>query len=143
MEIDIKTYNIGLGLRLEGAGPVNDVGVQNVVFIKGAKLYNNNAFSEVDYNADSGMDIPIIFQDGSPHANGINGGTIEAYLLACAMRLEKFQENDLVRCDENAIALNKVKEALQALRDRQVRIDQHNDRLEEEEQERQNREEEE
>lgn len=56
----------------------------------------------------------IFWQDGIVGDNGQTGAFIEDVLEAVRQRLQFFQTSRF-RCKENAMALNKVEEALQAL----------------------------
>lgn len=154
MQYDIKNDNVGLGLKLVPISAPREFGETNVYAVRsslgrqssaGPALYRNESLQQSveDKLCDPSADLLIVFQEGSPHTHGVNGATIEAYLLACARRLDQYQSNDMTACDENLIALNKIKEALQALSSRHARISAENDRLDDEEEDRQAREEEE
>lgn len=133
MDIDLKNLNVGMDLKLVPISAPTQIGVVNVYAVRKSAgkqstttphLYGNNSLQQSisDKLIDPELDLLIVFQDGAPQVNGVNGATIEAYVGASALRLQQYQANDATRCDENQIALNHLLQALQALHDRQTRI---------------------
>lgn len=59
----------------------------------------------------------LFFQRGAIKENGVNGITNEALLAIVADRLEGFQSGQFA-CEANAIALSKIREAIEALHGR-------------------------
>lgn len=59
----------------------------------------------------------IFFQKGPVKTHGVNGVTQELLLAVVQDRLENFQ-NSTFACEENAVALDHVKKALEAMKSR-------------------------
>lgn len=58
--------------------------------------------------------LSILFQDGPPPVNGVNGVTLEVLLAICADRLRGFQSGPFA-CELNQKALDSINMALEAL----------------------------
>lgn len=78
----------------------------------------NNSFSENEQGyAASFSRLPVIFQDGVVPEKGLNGVTLEVLLAIVEDRLDSFQSGPYP-CQENAIALEHVRAALETLHQR-------------------------
>ena len=100
-------------LKIHATGGRNVAGAHNRYEISGFNGITN-AYSE---EGDRLSFLAIIFQDGPPSVHGENGVTIESLLAVAAHRLKGFQSGTF-SCDENAIALEHIETALDALQAR-------------------------
>lgn len=126
MNVNLNDLDPGLGLDLIPVGAISPVGSYNCYSIAGLDLDRNRTWLAATEDQDvSGVNrkhLTIVFQDGRPDQQGVNGATIEAYLLACGHRLAAFQSNPLTTCPENEVALDAIKQAVYALNQRTIRL---------------------
>lgn len=100
-------------LQIEATGEPNFAGAQNRYVVTGFNTNGNDARQPYD----PFEQLVLLFQNGNPVVTGINGITMEVLLAVVADRLNGFQQGQFA-CDENAVALSHVQEALNALGDR-------------------------
>lgn len=105
-------------LRIEVRGEKGPGGAYHRYEVLGFDPVTNPAASDEHGNTVTRCSLPIIFQHGTTEENGANGVTEQVLLSIVADRLRSFQTGDFP-CEENKNALLAVKEALNALKERE------------------------
>lgn len=109
-------------IKIHAAGTVGPGGAYNRYEITGFDTATNKANEDaLGYRASFSKQV-ILFQNGNPATEGINGLTLEALIAIAADRLEGFQAGPFP-CYENGMALTNLKAALEWLHRRTQKLD--------------------